>query len=155
MVDVKEVPKPKTDEAKGQGESKDVALRQRAVPIQDNRGPFGFMGRFAGQMVHLFEDFGSGFSLHVVPTGLNNKQEDRAMTSTSTSTQRPHRWIPTRTHRRCFQAAIAAAGLVFLTSSPAFSQQASNQPAGSRSAARQARKQKPVADTARIVARLA
>ena len=50
------------------------------------------------------------------------------MTSTSTSTQRPHRWIPTQTHRPFFQAAIAAAGLVFLTSSPAFSQQATDSP---------------------------
>jgi osmotically-inducible protein OsmY len=46
------------------------------------------------------------------------------MTSASTSTQRRHRWIPTQTHRPFFQAAIAAAGLVFLASSPAFSQQA-------------------------------
>jgi osmotically-inducible protein OsmY len=50
------------------------------------------------------------------------------MTSTSTSTQQPHRWIPTRARRRCFQAAIGAAGLVFLTSSPAFSQQVTPRP---------------------------
>jgi osmotically-inducible protein OsmY len=50
------------------------------------------------------------------------------MTSTSTSTQRRHRCIPTQAHGPFFQAAIAAAGFVFLTSSPAFSQQATNSP---------------------------
>lgn len=50
------------------------------------------------------------------------------MTSTSTSTQRRHRWIPTQTYRPLFRTAIAAAGFVFLTSAPAFSQQAANSP---------------------------
>lgn len=50
------------------------------------------------------------------------------MTSTSTSTRRRHRWIPTQTQRPFFQAAIVVAGLVFLAPSPAFSQPAINSP---------------------------
>ena len=50
------------------------------------------------------------------------------MTSTSTSTQRPHQWMPIRAHWRFFQAAITAVGLAFLISSPGYSQQTGNQP---------------------------
>ena len=50
------------------------------------------------------------------------------MASTSTGTGRRHRWILTLTYRPLVQAAIAAAGLVLLISSPVFSQQATNRP---------------------------
>ena len=46
------------------------------------------------------------------------------MTRISTSTQRPQRWISNQAQRACLQAATATAGLLFLASSPAFSQQA-------------------------------
>ena len=50
------------------------------------------------------------------------------MTGTSTSTQKRDRWIPTQTHRPFFRTAMAAAGLVFLVSSPAFSQPTTKSP---------------------------
>jgi len=51
------------------------------------------------------------------------------MTSSSASTQRRHRRITIQDYRPFFQAAIAAAGFVFLlTASPTFSQQATNRP---------------------------
>ena len=50
------------------------------------------------------------------------------MTSISNSTQHWKRWIYTQTHRPIFPSAIAAVGLVFLASSPAFSQPATKSP---------------------------
>ena len=50
------------------------------------------------------------------------------MTSISNSTQHWKRWISTQTHRPIFPSAIAAVGLVFLASSPVFSQPATKSP---------------------------
>jgi len=50
------------------------------------------------------------------------------MTSTSISTHRPHRWIPTQVHGPFLRTAIAAVGLAYFTSSPVFSQQATDSP---------------------------
>ena len=70
------------------------------------------------------------------------------MTSTSTSTQKRDRRIPTQTHRPFFQTAIAAAGLVFLASSPAFPQ-----PTTKSSTAADVQKVKPETKTAAQVRR--
>ena len=50
------------------------------------------------------------------------------MISTLTSTTARYRWLPTPTNRPFFQAAIAAAGLLLLASSPVCSQQATDSP---------------------------
>ena len=110
-------------------------------------GPPATLAATSPDEERLFSGTEIGCSALPYSTGLNNKQEDRAMTSTSTSTQRPHRWIPTRAQRRCFQAAIQrldwCSSLITCILSAG-----DHSAAGSRSAARQARKQKPVADAA-------
>lgn len=55
MADVKEAPRPKTEAAKAQGSSTDVERRAQA-PGDVN--PLAFMRRFAGEMDHLFEEYG-------------------------------------------------------------------------------------------------
>jgi HSP20 family protein len=56
MAELKEAPKPKTENGPGQG--KDVAPRTTAAPMTSSGSPFGYMRRFAEEMDHLFENFG-------------------------------------------------------------------------------------------------
>jgi HSP20 family protein len=63
MAEVKEAPKPKTEN--GRGQTTDIAPRTSAPPPTSPITPFAIMRRFAREMDHLFEEFGleSGFHL--------------------------------------------------------------------------------------------
>jgi HSP20 family protein len=63
MADVKEAPKPKTENSPGQ--MKDIAPRTSTAPRASSGSPFTFLRRFAQEMDQLFEGFGleSGFHL--------------------------------------------------------------------------------------------
>ena len=63
MADIKEAPKPKTQN--GPGQSKDVATGASQTPVLSTASPFGFMQRFASEMDRLFEDFGLGSRMHI------------------------------------------------------------------------------------------
>jgi HSP20 family protein len=56
MAELKEAPKPKTED--GPGQTKDIAPRTTAAPMKSSGSPFGYMRRFAEEMDRLFEDFG-------------------------------------------------------------------------------------------------
>jgi len=56
MAEVKEAPKPKTEN--GPGQAKDIAPRTTAAPMKSNVSPFSYMRRFAEEMDQLFENFG-------------------------------------------------------------------------------------------------
>jgi len=63
MAEVKEAPKPKTQN--GPGQTKNVVPSTSTTPMMSNGSPFAFLRRFAQEMDHLFEDFGieSGWRL--------------------------------------------------------------------------------------------
>jgi len=63
MAEVKEAPRPKTEN--GLGQTKDIAPRTTAAPMKATGSPFTYMRRFAEEMDHLFENFGlqTGFRL--------------------------------------------------------------------------------------------
>ena len=63
MADLKEAPKPKTQN--GPGPMKDLAPRASAVPTKANGIPLAFVRRFAGEIDRLFEDFGFETGLHM------------------------------------------------------------------------------------------
>jgi len=56
MAEVKEAPRPKTEN--GPGQAKEIAPRTTAAPVKSNGSPFAYMRRFAEEMDHLFENFG-------------------------------------------------------------------------------------------------
>jgi len=56
MAEVKEAPKPKTEN--GPGQAKEIAPRTTAAPMKSSGSPFTYMRRFAEEMDHLFENFG-------------------------------------------------------------------------------------------------
>jgi HSP20 family protein len=63
MADVKEAPKPKTEN--GPGQMRDIAPRPSTGPHMSTGSPFTFLRRFAQEMDQLFEGFGleSGFHM--------------------------------------------------------------------------------------------
>jgi len=63
MAEVKEAPKPKTEN--GPGQAKDIAPRTTAAPAKSIGSPFTYMRRFAEEMDQLFENFGlqTGFRM--------------------------------------------------------------------------------------------
>ena len=63
MAELKEAPKPKTEN--GPGQTKEIVPRTSNAPLMSNGSPFAFMRRFAREMDRLFEDFGleSGFHM--------------------------------------------------------------------------------------------
>jgi len=63
MAEVKEAPKPKTEN--GPGQAKDIAPRTTAAPVKSIGSPFTYMRRFAEEMDQLFENFGlqTGFRM--------------------------------------------------------------------------------------------
>jgi len=63
MAEVKEAPRPKTEN--GPGQTKEIAPRTTAAPMKATGSPFTYMRRFAEEMDHLFENFGlqTGFRL--------------------------------------------------------------------------------------------
>ena len=63
MSEIKEAPKPKTQN--GSGETKDISPRATSAPLASNASPFALMRRFAGEMDRLFEDFGLGTRMHI------------------------------------------------------------------------------------------
>src|SRR5271166_6223839 len=63
MADVKEAPKPKTEN--GPGQTKDIVSRTSTAPMRSKGSPFAFMRRFAEEMDHLFEDFGFESGWHL------------------------------------------------------------------------------------------
>jgi HSP20 family protein len=74
MVEIKDAPRPKTDNAKAAEPSKGIAPRPPAVPAKGQAHPFAFMRRFAEEMDRLFEDFGVGFGVHM-PRALTRGHE--------------------------------------------------------------------------------
>jgi HSP20 family protein len=56
MAELKEAPKPKTEN--GRGHAKEIAPSKATAPVMWNDNPFALMRRFAREMDHLFEDFG-------------------------------------------------------------------------------------------------
>jgi len=56
MAEVKEAPKPKTEN--GPGQTLDIVPSTSTAPMRQIGSPFTFMRRFAREMDHLFEDFG-------------------------------------------------------------------------------------------------
>jgi len=56
MAELKEAPRPKTEN--GPGQTKDIASRTTAAPTKSNGSPFAYMRRFAEEMDNLFENFG-------------------------------------------------------------------------------------------------
>ena len=65
MAEVKEAPKPKTEN--GPGQTTDIEPRTSAAPMTSDVHPFPFMRRFAREMDRLFEEFGleSAAGLHL------------------------------------------------------------------------------------------
>jgi HSP20 family protein len=64
MAEVKEAPKPKTEN--GRGQAKEILARSTpAAPAVGTSMPFAFMRRFVREMDHLFEDFGIEPRWHV------------------------------------------------------------------------------------------
>ena len=63
MAEVKEAPKPKTENAPGQ--ARDIAPRTSTAPAKSIGSPFTLMRRFAEDMDHLFEDFGLESGWHL------------------------------------------------------------------------------------------
>ena len=72
MAELKEAPKPKTEN--GTGQTKDVAPRTAAAPMKSTGSPYAYMRRFAEEMDHLFEKFGlqTGFRM---PSALTRGHE--------------------------------------------------------------------------------
>jgi len=56
MAELKEAPRPKTEN--GPGQSKDVAPRAAGAPAKSNGSAYAYMRRLAEEMDHLFENFG-------------------------------------------------------------------------------------------------
>jgi len=56
MAELKEAPRPKTEN--GPGQTKEIAPRSTAAPMKSTGSPFAYMRRFAEEMDHLFENFG-------------------------------------------------------------------------------------------------
>ena len=56
MAELKEAPKPKTENGSAQG--KEMAARTTAAPMKSSGSPFAYMRRFAEEMDQLFENFG-------------------------------------------------------------------------------------------------
>ena len=63
MAEVKEAPKPKTEN--GPGQTTDIEPRTSAAPMTSHVHPFAFMRRFAREMDRLFEEFGLESGLHL------------------------------------------------------------------------------------------
>jgi len=64
MAEVKEAPKPKTQN--GPAQTRDVVPSTSTAPMMMSNGsPFAFVRRFAREMDHLFEDFGLGSGWHM------------------------------------------------------------------------------------------
>jgi len=63
MADVKEAPKPKTQN--GPEQTKDIVPSTSTAPLRSNDSPFTLMRRFAREMDHLFEDFGDESGWHL------------------------------------------------------------------------------------------
>jgi len=63
MPEVKDAPKPKTEN--GRGHAKEIAPRTPSAPVMWTDNPFAFMRRFAREMNHLFEDFGLESGWHM------------------------------------------------------------------------------------------
>jgi len=63
MAELKEAPKPKTEN--GPGQMKEVAPRTPAAPMKSTGSAYAYMRRFAEEMDHLFENFGlqTGFRM--------------------------------------------------------------------------------------------
>ena len=63
MAELKEAPRPKTEN--GSGQTKDVAPRTTAAPMKSTGSAYAYMRRFAEEMDHLFENFGlqTGFRM--------------------------------------------------------------------------------------------
>jgi HSP20 family protein len=61
MAEVKEAPKPKTQNGPGQT----IAPRTSTVPMMSHGSPFTFLRRFAREMDHLFDDFGVESGWHM------------------------------------------------------------------------------------------
>jgi HSP20 family protein len=63
MAELKEAPRPKTENGPGQG--KEMAPRTTAAPMKSTASPFAYMRQFAEEMDRLFEDFGfrTGFRM--------------------------------------------------------------------------------------------
>jgi len=56
MAELKEAPRPKTEN--GPGQAKEIAPRTAAAPEKISGSPFSYMRRFAEEMDRLFENFG-------------------------------------------------------------------------------------------------
>ncbi len=63
MAEVKEAPKPKTEN--GRGQTREISPRTSNVPMTSVASPFAVMRRFAREMDNLFEDFGLDTGLHL------------------------------------------------------------------------------------------
>ena len=63
MAEVKEAPKPKTQN--GPGQTRDVVPSTSTAPLMSSGSPFTFLRRFAREMDHLFEDFGLESGWHL------------------------------------------------------------------------------------------
>jgi HSP20 family protein len=63
MAELKEAPRPKTENASGQ--SKEIVPRNTAAPMKTTGNAYAYMRRFAEEMDHLFENFGlqTGFRM--------------------------------------------------------------------------------------------
>jgi len=63
MAELKEAPRPKTEN--GSGQTKEVAPRTSAAPMKSTGSAYTYMRRFAEEMDRLFENFGlqSGFRM--------------------------------------------------------------------------------------------
>jgi len=63
MAELKEAPKPKTEN--GSGQTNDVAPRTAAAPMKSSGSAYAYMRRFAEEMDQLFENFGiqTGFRM--------------------------------------------------------------------------------------------
>jgi len=63
MTEVKEAPKPKTEN--GRGQTKEITPRTSNVPMTSAASPFALVRQFAREMDNLFEDFGLETGLHL------------------------------------------------------------------------------------------
>ncbi len=63
MAEVKEAPRPKTEN--GRGQTREIAPRVSNVPAISSGMPFGFLRQFMREMDHLFEDFGLDTGWHM------------------------------------------------------------------------------------------
>jgi len=63
MAELKEAPRPKTEN--GSGQSKEISPRTTAAPMKSTGNAYAYMRRFAEEMDHLFENFGlqTGFRM--------------------------------------------------------------------------------------------